>query len=373
MKNQITKCGSMGTSVSGRSINEVLDADDKGESDMDGKISRRNFLKTSALVLGAVAFSGIDGLGNAFAGPQNKAQVFFTEDISVEGLQKIYSKINQGMTGKVGIKLHTGEPHGPNLLPRGLIKGLQQSIPNSNIVECNVLYPSPRKTTKGHLETIKINGFDFCPVDIMDADGDATIPIPGMREFLDAWLDPYIKQTRPFTPGVHLTEIAVGKNLLNYDSLLVYSHFKGHTSGGFGGSLKNIAIGCASGKVGKRQIHGEGWPKGPLFLERMVEAGKGVTGHFGSHITYINVLKNISVDCDCAGAAAAKPSTRDIGIIGSTDILAADKASVDMIYKLPEAERHDMVERIESRSGLHQLEYMKTLQMGNDQYELVRL
>jgi hypothetical protein len=216
------------------------------------------------------------GARGAVAAEQKQTQVFFTDDISVNGLQKIYSRINQGMTGRIGIKLHTGEPHGPNLLPIELIKSLQPQIPNSNIVECNVLYPSPRQNTKGHLETIKTNGFDFCPVDIMDAEGHLTLPIPGMQEFLDEWMSPALKQ-RPFTPGAHLTEIAVGKNLLNYDSLLAYTHFKGHTSGGFGGSLKNIAIGCSSGKLGKRQIHGEGWPKGPLFLERMVEAGKGIT------------------------------------------------------------------------------------------------
>jgi uncharacterized protein len=337
---------------------------------MEGQISRRRFLKSSAIALGAVAVCGLESTGSAPAVPQDRSRVFFTKDISVDGLLRIYSKINRGMTGKVGVKLHTGEPNGPNLLPIELIKGLQRRVPKSNIVECNVLYPSPRKTTEGHRETLKINGFDFCPVDIMDAEGDATLPIPGMREFLDAYLNPSLKE-RPFAPGVHLSEVAVGKDLLRYDSLLVYTHFKGHTSGGFGGSLKNIAIGCASGKVGKRQVHGEGWPKGPLFLERMVEAGKGVSAHFGAHITYINVLKNISVDCDCAGAAAAKPSTRDIGIVGSTDILAIDRASVDLVYALPEEERRDMVERIESRSGLHQLEYMKTLQMGNDQYDLI--
>ena len=338
---------------------------------MESQISRRNFLKTSAIAFGAIAVSGFQGTGSAVATGQDKSKVFFTEDISINGLLKIYSKINQGMTGKIGIKLHTGEPHGPNLLPIELIKGLQSHIPKSYIVECNVLYPSPRQTTKTHRETLKINGFDFCPVDILDADGAVTFPIPGMREFFDAWGAPSLTQ-RPFTPGVHLTEIAVGKNLLNYDSLFVYTHFKGHTSGGFGGSLKNIAIGCSSGQVGKRQIHGEGWSKGPLFLERMVEAGKGITAHCGPHITYINVLKNISVDCDC-DANGRKPTCRDIGIVGSTDILAADKASVDMVYSLPDPERRDIVERIESRSGLHQLEYMKTLHMGNDQYELITI
>jgi hypothetical protein len=336
---------------------------------MDGQISRRSFLKNSAIALGALATVDLKGAASALAAPQSGTRVYFTKDISVDGLLKIYSQINQGMTGRIGIKLHSGEPHGPNLLPIELIKGLQPQVPNSTIVECNVLYPSPRQTTQGHRETLKTNGWDFCPVDIMDADGDAVLPIPGMREFFAAYSSPALKE-RPYTPGVHLREIAVGKNLLNYDSLLVYTHFKGHTSGGFGGSLKNIAIGCSSGQVGKLQIHGDGWAKGTLFLERMVEAGKGIAAHFGPHITYINVLKNISVDCDC-DAHGRKPTCRDIGIVGSTDLLAVDKASVDMVYALPDPERRDIIERIETRSGLRQLEYMKTLQMGSDQYELI--
>lgn len=328
---------------------------------------RRTFLRNSAIVLGGVAvcdFSTIAGAATA-----EKSQVFFTPDITVNGLLKIYSRINQGMTGNIGIKLHTGEPHGPNLLPIELIGGLQSHVPNSSIVECNVLYPSTRQVTATHRETIRINGFDFCPVDILDAEGDASLAVPGMRSFLDGF-SPFSSEKPPFTPGVHLTEIAVGRHLLNYDSLLVYTHFKGHTMGGFGGSLKNIGIGCASGQGGKRQIHGDGWPRGPLFLERMVESGKGIADHFGSHITYINVLKNISVDCDC-DAHGAKPTCNDIGIVGSRDILAIDKASVDLVYSQPKLQRHDIVERIESRGGLHQLEYMKTLNMGNDQYELI--
>ncbi len=331
---------------------------------------RRTFLKESAIALGGVAVFDLNGIANA-APVQAKSQVFFTRDISVNGLLNLYSKIGEEMTGKVGIKLHTGEPHGPNLLPIEFIRGLQPHIPSSTIVECNVLYPSPRQKTATHRETLKTNGFDFCPVDIMDADGDAMLPIAGMREFLDA-PSPFASTQPRFTPGVHLTEIAVGKNLLNYDSLFVYTHFKGHTMGGFGGSLKNIAIGCASGQGGKRQIHGDGWPKGPLFLERMVESGKGITDHFGAHITYINVLKNISVDCDC-DAHGAKPTCNDIGILASRDILAIDKASIDLVFSQPEMQRHDIVERIQSRGGLHQLEYMKALRMGNDQYELITL
>ena len=173
-----------------------------------------------------------------------------------------------------------------------------------------------------------------------------------------------------------LKEVAVGKHLLNYDSLLALTHFKGHVMGGFGGSLKNIAIGCASGKVGKAQLHREGkqlWSGGPNFMERMVEGGKAVTSHFGPHIAYINVLRNMSVSCDCEGVNAAPVTLPDLGILASTDILAVDKASVDMIYALPKDVRRDMVERIESRSGLRQLSYMKEMGMGSDQYELITI
>jgi uncharacterized protein len=251
--------------------------------------------------------------------------------------------------------------------------GLQPRIPNSTIVECNTiyLYPSPRRNAQTHLETLHTNGFNFCPVDIMDADGDVKLPIQGMREFLDEEWDPTSNE-HLYTPGVHLTEVAVGKNLLNYNSLLVYTHFKGHAMGGFGGSLKNIAVGCASGKLGKQQIHGDGWPGGPLFMERMVEAGKAITDHFGQRIAYINVLKNISVDCDC-DAHPAKPTCDDIGILGSTDIVAIDKASVDLVYAQPDKQRKDLLQCIESRGGLHQIEYMRTLHMGRDQYELITL
>ena len=288
---------------------------------MAEQFSRRSFLKGGALTVGAFVFGGFPRIDVAMAAPQEKAKVFFTKDISLEGLMKVYARVNHGMSGKIAIKLHTGEPHGPNILPR---------------------------------ETLRTNGWTFCPVDIMDEDGDVSLPIPG---------------------GKWLTELSVGKHILNYDAMLVLTHFKGHTVGGFGGSLKNISIGCASGKLGKQQIHqlpGDGtWPGGPLFMERMVEGGKAITNHFGQHITYINVLRNMSVDCDCAGLGAAAPTTPDLGIIASTDILAVDQASVDMVYALPEAQRRDLVERIESRSGLRQLEYMKLQGMGNNQYDLI--
>ena len=301
----------------------------------------------------------------------SKSNVFFTKDISVKGLLKIYSQINRGMTGRVGIKLHTGEPHGPNLLPIALIKGLQAEIPDSTIVECNVLYPGPRHETASHREVIKTNGFDFCPVDIIDEEGDVSLPVPGMKEFL--------AKGQGCVPGDHLMEVAVGSHLLRYDSLLVYTHFKGHAMGGFGGSLKNIGIGIASGRVGKKQVHGFDFDQpdvnfmdyiGPAFLERMAESGKAIIDHFKGHITYINVLKNISIDCDCEGNGAP-PKCEDIGILGSTDIVAIDKASLDLVYKLPAEQNRDIIERIESRSGRHQIEYMKILGMGNTDYNLI--
>lgn len=168
----------------------------------------------------------------------------------------------------------------------------------------------------------------------------------------------------------------MGKSLTNYDSMLVLTHFKGHAMGGFGGSLKNISIGCASGRLGKDQLHREGsnqWSGGPNFMERMVEGGKAVADHFGLKITYINVLRRMSVDCDCAGTRAAEPTVPDLGILASTDILAIDQASVDLVYALPQNQRANLVERIESRSGLRQLSYMKELGMGNNEYDLVNV
>ena len=315
-------------------------------------MNRRDFCKLSA---GAAVIGMLKhklGIKDAQAATDNYLpKVYFSKDISAETLLKLYDRVNQNISGKVALKLHTGEPHGPNLLPRELAQALQAHIKNSTIVECNVLYDSPRQNTAGHLETLKTNGWTFCPVDIMDANGDINLPIHG---------------------GHHLTEVAVGKNLANYDSMVVYTHFKGHAMGGFGGSLKNIAIGCASGQVGKAQLHGQGWPIGRDFLERMVEGGKAVCDHFGPKITYLNVLKNISVDCDC-DAHGAKPTCPDIGILASTDLLAIDQASIDLVYALPEKDKHDIVERIESRQGLHQLEYMEKLGMGNRRYELIEL
>lgn len=322
-------------------------------------ISRRSFLKGSAIALGAAVVSGTGrGLGRALAAPQdsNKAVVYFTRDCSLAGLRQVYARINQNLTGRIAIKLHTGEPHGPYIIPQTWVKDFMVDLPGSAIVECNVLYDSPRQTTAGHRKTLDTNGWTFSPVDIMDADGEVNLPVANGKWF---------------------KEVAFGQNIVNYDSMLVLTHFKGHPLGGFGGSLKNVAIGCASGQTGKQQLHQRpadgGWPGGPDFMERMVEGGKAVVDHFGPRIAYINVLRKMSVDCDCMGTAAAPPTAPDIGILASTDILAVDQASVDMVYALPAGQRHDLAERMESRSGLHQLEYMRHLKMGADQYTLVTL
>ena len=285
-----------------------------------------------------------------------KATVYFSKNIDAEHLITLYQKINSEITGKVAIKLHTGEPNAPNILPRDLVKAFQAQVPNSTIIEANVAYGGARSTTEKHRKLLKANGWTFCPVDIIDEDGDVDFPVKG---------------------GFHLKSVAMGAHLTNYDSLVVLTHFKGHAMGGFGGSLKNIAIGCASGKVGKRQVHGlekfGEWVTGEVFMELMADSGKAICDHFGSKIVYLNVLQRLSVDCDCAGAGAAAPVLPDLGILASTDILAVDQAAVDMIYSFEDERKNSLVERIESRSGLRQLSAMEQHGMGNPNYELITI
>lgn len=350
------------------------------------KINRRTLLIGGAFGMAAMATSGIwpsnlvagENNGDISTTPQKTpvigsrkitdgkytgscAKVYFSPQINAESLIRLYNMVNDGIYGRVAIKLHTGEPHGPNILPRDMVKALQETIPQSNIVETNVLYEGGRHTTEEHRKTLQINGWTFCPVDILDEHGDANFPVEG---------------------GFHLKEVAVGKGLEDYDSMLVLTHFKGHPSGGYGGSMKNIAIGCASGKVGKRQVHGvnmTGKPdfsnaaKEDRFMELMADSARAVADHFGKHITYINVLRNISVDCDCVGVKAAKPVMKNIGILASTDLLAIDQASCDLIFGSNPEESHDMIERIMSRHGLRQLSAMREHKMGNPQYQLINI
>ncbi len=290
--------------------------------------------------------------GTKFSGETSK--VYFTKNIDAEHLIQLYQKINSNISGKIAIKLHSGEPHGPNILPRDMVQKFQAQIPNSTIIEANVAYGSVRSNTEGHRKTLQTNGWTFSPVDIIDEDGDVNFPVNG---------------------GFHLKEVAMGKNLANYDSLIVLTHFKGHTMGGFGGSLKNIAIGCASGKVGKKQVHGVQdygkWVRDDLFMELMADSGKAICDHFGKKITFLNVMRRMSVDCDCMGTSAADPTMADIGILASTDILAIDQACCDLVYSAPDGK--DLRERIESRHGLRQLSAMAEKRMGNLQYELISI
>ncbi len=286
-----------------------------------------------------------------------ESTVFFTQDLSAEGLAKIFDRIGGNLTGKVGIKLHTGEKNGPNIIPRPWVKNLfDEKLPGAVIVETNTYYEGDRYTTAQHRETLAVNGWTFCPVDILDADGTVALPISGGKWF---------------------QEMHMGKNLTNYDSLLVLTHFKGHSKGGLGGSNKNIGIGCADGRIGKKIIHttpgsDDMWDiSNEEFMERMTESSKAVVDHFGKQIVYINILRNMSVDCDCTGCSAAPVVTPNVGILASTDILAIDQASVDLVYAMKEAQHHDLVERMESRHGLRQLTYMKELGMGNDRYRLL--
>ena len=285
--------------------------------------------------------------------------VYFTANLSAEGLLRIFDKVGAHLTGKVGIKLHTGEKDGPNIIPRPWVKKLvDERLSSAAIVETNTYYEGDRYTTPQHRETIAVNGWTFCPVDILDEDGIVMLPVNGGKWF---------------------TEMAMGGHLPGYDSLLVLTHFKGHTKGGFGGSCKNIGIGCADGRVGKAMIHTtpgseDMWDiSNEEFMERMTESAKAVADHFGKHIVYINVLRNMSVSCDCEGCAAEPVVTPNVGILASTDLLAVDQASVDLIYAMQEHQHADLVERMESRHGLRQLSYMKELGMGNDRYRLLDL
>lgn len=289
----------------------------------------------------------------------NESVVYFTRDLSAEGLMRAYEKVSENITGKVAVKLHTGEPYGPNIIPREWVKELfRKYLPDATIVETNTYYEGDRYTTEQHRRTIEINGWNFAPVDIMDEHGTAELPV---------------------RDGKWFTKMTVGASLTDYDSLLVLTHFKGHTMGGFGGSNKNIGIGCADGRIGKKAIHtvsgsADQWSvTEEEFMERMTESAKATADHFAENITFVNVMRNMSVSCDCEGVEAEPVVTPNVGILASTDILAIDQACVDIVYAMREDENHDLVERIESRHGHRQLSYMKELGMGNNRYVLIDL
>ena len=286
-------------------------------------------------------------------------KVYMIKEISPESLLRIYEALGREATGKVAVKISTGEPGGNNYLKPALIGDLVKKV-KGTIVECNTAYGGGRANTTAHLQAAKDHGFTaIAEVDIMDAKGETALPVKG---------------------GKHLKEDFVGSHFLNYDFTIILSHFKGHAMGGFGGAIKNMSIGIAS-SAGKAWIHSAGKTKGDPwsnlpeqddFLESMAEAAKAIADHCGEKILYISVANNLSVDCDCA-AAPEDPKMGDIGILASLDPVALDKACVDQVYSSPDHGRIHLIERMESRHGIHTLVHAEKLGMGSQQYELIML
>lgn len=288
-----------------------------------------------------------------------KPKVYFTKEITPEALVRIYEVLDRKVNGKVAVKLSTGEPGGHHFLQPALIAGLVKKI-NGTIVECNTAYGGGRASTADHLKAAEEHGFTvIASVDIMDAEGETSLPVKG---------------------GKHLKEDFVGSHYLNYDFTVVLSHFKGHAMGGFGGAIKNISIGIAS-SAGKAWIHSAGkvknsaemWnnlPEQDDFLESMAEAAKAITDHCGERILYISVANNLSVDCDCDAHPEA-PKMGDIGILASLDPVALDQACVDLVYASDDPGKVHLIERMESRHGIHTLEHAEALGIGSREYDLV--
>lgn len=287
--------------------------------------------------------------------------VYFIEEISPENLVRIYEALGRKAEGRVAVKVSTGEPGGHNFLQPTLIADLVHKV-GGTIVECNTAYGGGRSDTENHLKAAADHGFtSIADVDIMDADGEVALPVKG---------------------GRHLKEDFVGRNYLNYDFTVILSHFKGHAMGGFGGAIKNMSIGIASSK-GKAWIHSAGktkdqnkvWGDLPAqddFLESMAEAAKAVADHCGDKILYISVANKLSVDCDC-DSSPEDPKMGDIGILASLDPVALDKACVDMVRASKDHGKIHLIERIDSRHGMHTLDYGEKIGLGSQEYRLVRL
>ena len=285
------------------------------------------------------------------------AKVYMVKEITPDNLVKIYKALGRKAEGKVAVKLSTGEPGGHNFLQPSLIKDLVNEV-NGTIVECNTAYGGGRADTESHLKAARDHGFTaIADVDIMDADGETRLPAEG---------------------GKHIAYDIVGSHYLDYDFTVVLSHFKGHAMAGFGGALKNISIGIASSK-GKVWIHSAGqstedWgnPEQDDFLETMAEAAKAVIDHCGDSILYISVANNLSVDCDC-DSSPADPQMGDIGILASLDPVALDKACTDLVRSSEDHGKIHLIERIDSRHGMHILDYAEQIGIGSQDYELILL
>lgn len=311
--------------------------------------------------MSALMVSGCNGAAKKTSDGASKPKVYMYKEISSENLLKIYDMLGRKAEGRVAVKLSTGEPGNNNYLNPDLIKDLVHKV-NGTIIECNTAYGGGRADTESHLKAAADHGFTaIAKVDIMDADGEVSLPVAG---------------------GKHLKEDFVGKNYPDYDFTVVLSHFKGHPMGGFGGAIKNISIGIAS-SAGKAWIHSAGktksqtevWKNLPPqddFLESMTEAAKAIIDHCGDNILYISVANNLSVDCDCV-AKPEDPKMGDIGILASLDPVALDKACVDMVRASEDHGKIHLIERIDSRNGMHTLDYAEQLGMGSQDYELVVL
>ena len=327
-----------------------------------------NLLKSKVLLLVAfmvvsltsVAESSYDSVVGQSAdtvASSTKPKVYMTRDISPESLVEIYKALGRKASGRVAVKLSTGEPGGNNFLQPALIGKLVKEV-NGTIVECNTAYGGGRANTEAHMKAAEDHGFTkIAKVDIMDADGEVKIPVNG---------------------GRHIDYDIVGKNFMNYDFVVVLSHFKGHAMAGFGGAIKNISIGIASAN-GKRWIHSGGtstsdWghPTQEQFLETMAEAGKAVADKCGDKILYISVMNNLSVDCDCDAHPAA-PQMGDIGILASLDPVALDKACVDLVRNSSDEGKVHLIERIDSRKGMTTLVHAEEIGLGSQEYELVEM
>ena len=284
-----------------------------------------------------------------------KAKVYFTKDITPESVLRLYKALGVNLPGKVAVKVHSGEPGNQNFLRPDFWRDMINYV-GGTVVECNTAYAGKRNTTEAHLETFHNHGWDEFPIEILDAEGPDTV--------LEM-------------KGNVIQKNYVGKGMANYDSMLVLSHFKGHPMGGYGGAIKQLSIGCASA-FGKAYIHGAGEPDKlwtadhDLFLESMADSAMSVIDFFRGNVAYINVMKNMSVDCDCC-AVAEDPCIKDIGVLASLDPVAIDKACVDLVYNCDDPKKGHLIERIESRNGTLTIDKAAALGYGTKDYELICL
>ena len=291
-----------------------------------------------------------------------KAKVYFIKDITPENIIKAYEALGKKLPGKVAVKMHSGEQGNKNYLRPEFVKDVINHV-NGTVVECNTAYPGARNSTEKHRQLIKEHEWEkYFPFDLLDAEGpDMELDIPN---------------------GKILKKNYVGKDLAKYGSMLVLSHFKGHAMGGYGGALKQLSIGCAS-SAGKTLIHTAGkvndqnelfnnLPEQDRFLEAMADAAESVVNYFKGNMAFINVMKNISIDCDCDGNASA-PCMKDIGILASLDPIALDQACLDLVYNSTDPGKDKLIQRIESLHGVHTVEAAAELGFGTREYELINL